>query len=175
MNNQRIIIGLGNPGKTYKNTRHNIGGLFLNFLTTGTNWESNKKIKAEIIEEKNIVLAKPLVYMNESGQSVKKILESYRAKPEDALIIQDDSDLVFGKIKFTNKESSSAGHHGIESIESIFGKKKFCRIRIGIRPNDSKEKSETFVLKKFSKKDLELLEKDVFPKAKTILIDWLGI
>ena len=75
----------------------------MNFLTTGTNWESNKKIKAEIIEEKNIVLAKPLVYMNESGQSVKKILESYRTKPEDALIIQDDSDLAFGKIKFTDK------------------------------------------------------------------------
>lgn len=181
----KIIIGLGNPGKTYENTRHNVGKLFLDFLTIGENWKLYKKINVETIEHNGLILIKPLCFMNESGVVIKNILDSYRAKPENTLIVQDDSDLIFGKIKFAEKTSSSAGHHGIESIEKMFGKKKFKRIRIGIRPPSLKAtgrqalgkswiKAETFVLKKFSKKDSEILEKDVFPKAKELLIEWIG-
>ncbi len=179
----KIIIGLGNPGKTYENTRHNVGKLFLDYLAGKIFWKENKKIKAGIIKKDSLILAKPLVFMNQSGEAVKNILEFYNAKPKDSLIIQDDSDLIFGKLKLAESQSSSAGHHGIESIEKVFGKKKFSRIRIGIRP-PSPEASEgqgqkrikalDFVLKKFSKKDLEILEKEIFPKAKEILIQWYG-
>lgn len=180
----RIIIGLGNPGKTYQNTRHNIGKLFLDYLSGKGSWETNKKIKAEIIKKDSLILAKPLVFMNQSGEAVKNIVGFYKANPKNILIVHDDSDLIFAKIKFAKPENSSAGHHGIESIERVFGKKKFSRIRIGIRPwraetngegGPSKAKAMDFVLKKFGKKDLDILEKEVFPKAKELLIEWFAL
>lgn len=170
----KIIVGLGNPGKTYQNTRHNIGKLFLDYLAGGNYWKTNKKIKAETIKKNGLILAKPLVFMNQSGEAVKNIAGFYKANPKNILIVQDDSDLVFGKLKFAKPESSSAGHHGIESIEKLFGEKKFARIRFGIRPDKSSAKALDFVLKKFGKKDLILLEKEVFSEAKEILIDWIG-
>lgn len=175
----KIIIGLGNPGKTYENTRHNVGKLFLNQLTDNEKWQVNKNLGFEYLKRDSLVFAKPNSFMNESGLGVKRILDFFKEKSENALLVQDDSDLVFGKIKFAKPESSSAGHHGIKSIEKVFGKKKFSRIRIGVRPSApsgaSKDKAMDFVLKKFSKKDLEMLDKDVFRKAKELLIEWLGI
>ena len=179
----KIIIGLGNPGKTYQNTRHNVGKLFLDYLAGESSWETSKKIKAEIIKKDSLVLVKPLIFMNQSGEAVKNIIGFYKTETKNILIVHDDSDLIFTKIKFAESQSSSAGHHGIESIEKVSGKKKFARIRIGIRPwraetngegGPSKAKALDFVLKKFSKKDLEILEKEIFPKAKEILIDWMG-
>ena len=170
----RIIIGLGNPDKTYQNTRHNVGKQFLGYLAGEGSWETNKKIKAEIIKKDSLVLARPLVFMNQSGEAVKNIVGFYKAEIKNVLVVHDDSDLIFGKIKFAQPESSSAGHHGIESIERVLGKKKFARIRLGIRPEKSSTKALGFVLKKFGKKDLEILEKEIFPKAKEILIEWWG-
>jgi PTH1 family peptidyl-tRNA hydrolase len=186
MNNQRIIIGLGNPGKTYENTRHNVGKLFLDYLTGDEKWQTNKKLGFEYLRKDSLVFAKPDCFMNESGPAVKKILSYFKEKPENTLLVHDDSDLVLGKIKFAEPKTSSAGHHGIESIEKVFGKKKFSRIRIGIRPwlaaasdeggtpRPSKTKAISFVLKKFSKKDLGIIEKEIFPKAKELLIEWYG-
>ena len=179
----KIIIGLGNPGKTYQNTRHNVGKLFLDYLVGKEIWETNKKIKAEIIKKDNLILARPLMFMNQSGEAVKNIVGFYKTETKNVLVVHDDSDLVFTKIKFAEPESSSAGHHGVESIEKVFGKKKFARIRIGIRPPSPKAsarqgpnmvKAMNFVLKKFGKKDLEILEKEIFPKAKEILVQWYG-
>ncbi len=184
MNNQRIIIGLGNPGKTYENTRHNVGKLFLNYLAGDEKWQTNKKLGFEYLKKGSLVFAKPDRFMNESGPAVKKILSYFKEKPENALLVHDDSDLIFAKIKFAKPESSSAGHHGIESIEKVFGKKKFCRIRIGVRPPSPEAtegqsfkriKALDFVLKKFNKKDLGILEKEVFPKAKELLIQWFAL
>ena len=171
----KIIIGLGNPGKNYENTRHNVGKSFLAYLTGDEKWQANKSLGFEYLKKGSLVFARPNCFMNESGPAVKKILSFFKEKPENTLLVHDDSDLVFGKLKLVMPQTSSAGHHGIESVEKTFGKKKFSRIRIGIRPESSKDKAMDFVLKKLSKAELALLEQNIFPKAKDFLVDWLGM
>ncbi len=170
----KIIVGLGNPGDNYHRTRHNAGWIFLDALTNGENWKENKKFSALTCEVGGVILVKPLTYMNESGVSVRKIMDFYGLLPKrlglfgkkdaelnDVLtVIQDELDLDFGKVKIST-DSGSAGHRGIESIISHLQTKKFKRLRLGIKNELLKNKipPEKFVLQNFTQEELAALEK----------------
>ena len=170
----KIIIGLGNPGEQYKNTRHNAGWIFLDNLIKDASWTSNKKFNALTYKEGGALFVKPLTFMNNSGQSVQKILNYYglipkslglfKKKDEDLnevlTVIQDDLDISFGEIKIAT-DSGSAGHRGIESIINHLKTKKFKRLRLGIKNELLKTviPAEKFVLQPFNKTELEELKR----------------
>ena len=151
------IIGLGNPGEHYKETRHNIGWLVINMLQN--KWDfpqfrNNTKFNAFIskgsMKGVDVLLVKPTTFMNESGDAVKKISSYFKIPAEHIYIIHDELDLPFGSFKISIKRGA-AGHNGIQSILEQLGKNVFYRWRIGInnkaaRPGDSR----SFVLKQFS-------------------------
>lgn len=163
----KLIIGLGNPGPEYKNTRHNVGfrildELMIQGLFDLSEFKLEKKFKAEVANgtfgAEKIILAKPQTFMNESGQAVKALKTFYKIKPKEIIVIQDDLDLPNGKIRIST-ESSSAGHKGIDSIIKNLKTKTFIRIRVGIS-NELKEimPADKFVLQKLSEEDEEMLE-----------------
>lgn len=163
----KLIIGLGNPGPEYKNTRHDVGfrildELMIQGLFDLSEFKAEKKFKAEVASgtfgAEKIILAKPQTFMNESGQAVKSLKTFYKIKPKEIIVIQDDLDLPIGKIRIST-ESSSAGHKGIDSIIQNLKSKTFIRIRVGIS-NELKEimPADKFVLQKFSEEDEEMLE-----------------
>ena len=152
------IIGLGNPGEKYELTRHNIGRIVL------TNWQEKEdlppfkkdsNLNALTTKNNSFVLALPETFMNASGTSVKKIIK----KDEDFWVIHDDIDLPFGTIRIS-KNKGSAGHNGIKSIIEEIKTKDFVRFRIGIKPSHivSSDNLANFVLKKFTKKEIEKIE-----------------
>ena len=155
----KLIVGLGNPGKEYENTRHNIGFMALNYFP-GNNFEQEKfdslYYKTKINDE-DVLFIKPLTYMNLSGQAVAKFANFYKIDPKDILIIQDDLDLPVGVIKLKYK-SSSGGHNGIKSIIQELNTDEVPRLKIGIS-NDKLMDTKDYVLHKFSKEELSILEK----------------
>lgn len=156
----KLIIGLGNPGKDYEKTYHNAGFLFIDYL-----------IKNQPIPNFQFLISKLLksgVYMNQSGEFVAKIIKK-KTKPEEILIVHDDSDIEIGNYKISFGRGS-AGHNGVESIIKSLKTKNFWRLRIGIRSLEkasngkrqtTRKKASEFVLKKINNKDLEIL-KNVF-------------
>jgi PTH1 family peptidyl-tRNA hydrolase len=165
----KLIIGLGNPGKAYEKTRHNIGFIFLDKLQVAWNFSDfilNKKLEAKIsngiLNKKKFILAKPQTFMNLSGTATQKILAFYKLKPADLLIIHDDKDIFCGKYKLAT-DSSSAGHNGVQHIIDVLGTKQFKRLRIGIKNNTaifSHGETSDFVLGKFKKEELEEIKKN---------------
>jgi peptidyl-tRNA hydrolase, PTH1 family len=138
----KIIVGLGNPGKEYIDTRHNIGFEIVEKIKNDWNfspWEFNKKFNAEIstgdyklkTTNQKLLLIKPQTFMNLSGEAVQSILAFYKLVPDDIIVIHDDLDIPVGKYKIAT-DSSSAGHHGVEDIIEKIGTQKFKRVRIGI-------------------------------------------
>lgn len=137
----KLIVGLGNPGTKYIGTRHNVGFETLDYLLKKyepleeSSWDNSKKTKSLIkkLEVKKItaLLAKPQTYMNNSGMAVSLLLEYYKIKPEDLIVIYDELDLPLGKLQI-RFGGGSAGHNGIESIVNSLGTDKFLRIRMGV-------------------------------------------
>ena len=165
----KIIVGLGNPGDSYKNTRHNAGFLGLDFLHNefnGTPWQEKKKllclVSECIIHGKKILLAKPTTFMNDSGQAVKKLLEFYKLTPDSLLVIHDDIDILAGTIRHTTS-SRAAGHNGVADIITHLNTQDFKRTRLGIgRPTEVLgvcQPSHDYVLGKFTKEELHTLNK----------------
>ncbi|HTL39715.1 MAG TPA: aminoacyl-tRNA hydrolase [Methylomirabilota bacterium] len=154
-----IIIGLGNPGKKYENTRHNFGFKVLDLLANGELWEN--KYQSEFIKLNDLILAKPQTFMNKSGEAVKEILKFY---PDAQLIvIHDELDFPLGSMR-VQKNSSAAGHNGVQNIIDELGTQDFIRIRLGIdSPSRGQVPGEDFVLQKFTPEEekivLEILEK----------------
>lgn len=132
----KLIVGLGNPGDKYLNTRHNLGfeviEHFRRKMELG-DWQPDKKFKAEIIISniQSYILVRPLTYMNLSGMAVSQIAKYYKIKPKDILIIHDDLDLLMGKMKL-RLGGGAAGHHGVESIIEYLRTDGFARLRLGI-------------------------------------------
>ena len=162
-----IIVGLGNPGEKYKNTRHNIGFMVINKLKEIQNfsdWKQGKKFNAQIsegiLEGEKIMLAKPQTFMNNSGKAVKSIINYSSLIIDNQLfIIHDDIDLPVGQMKIS-KNRGSAGHKGVQSIIDNLGNKNFVRFRIGIKPiSATRIPTEKFVLKNFTKPEQKILEK----------------
>ncbi len=149
-----IIVGLGNPGEKFNNTRHNAGSMAVDFFAKKNNFPEfklSKKYHSLISEKDDITLVKPETFMNESGKAVQAMLKN---KEATLLVIQDDIDMPLGKIKFTQK-SSAGGHKGIESIIQHLGNNDFARLKIGIATGD--QRAEEVVLKKFSQEEIESL------------------
>lgn len=172
-----IIVGLGNPGDKYKETRHNAGFMAVDFLVAekGLSWELNKKLNAEICKDGNLIFLKPQTYMNNSGQSVAATMSYYKLitkkfglinkKDEDLsdilTVIHDDLDIEFGKIK-ESIDSRSGGHNGVQSIINHLHTKNFKRIRIGIKNEMlGTIPTERFVLQRFSKEELEKIKETI--------------
>ncbi len=167
-----LIIGLGNPGQKFQKTRHNLGWQVLDLLQKKwkkehnfSNWKKVKKFKAEInkgkIGNKKIILVKPLTFMNLSGQAIKLLISYYKIQPKDLFVIHDDIDIPLGKIKIS-KNQGAAGHKGIQSMIEELGTKNFARLRIGIKPENSKPKNvEKFVLLKVNKNDEKNIEEAI--------------
>ncbi len=132
-----LVVGLGNPGKKYDKTRHNVGFDYIDTIAKeyGIKLKNNKKQKAEVgmgfIDNTKVVLIKPTTFMNLSGEAVRIVMDYYGLDYEDILVVYDDLDLDIGKIKLRPK-GSSGGHNGIKSIISHIGTQEFKRIKIGI-------------------------------------------
>lgn len=152
----KLIVGLGNPGKEYENTRHNIGFMVLDHYLKNEKWK--EKFEGLYVKKDNVIFLKPQTYMNNSGFSVRKFVDFYKIDLEDILVIQDDLDLDFNTFKL-KKNSSSGGHNGIKSIISCLNSDSFGRLKIGIAHDRSKD-TKDYVLSRFSKTNIEdLLEK----------------
>lgn len=178
----KLIIGLGNPGKKYSGTRHNVGFMFLDKLKTELDFpefEFNKKFNAEISEKKstvngqqsNVILVKPQTFMNLSGEAVRSILDFYKLSPENITVIHDDKDIVLGEYRLAD-DSSSAGHNGVQNIIDCLGTQKFKRIRIGVGV-ETDLPSDVFVLQKFSDEESEIIKKvldDVLEEVKKLFV-----
>ena len=158
----RLIVGLGNPGKEYENTRHNVGFNIIDLYLKKNNLKLDKEkfngkyTKAKINGEE-VILLEPQTYMNASGDCVRKVIDFYKITTEDVLIIQDDLDMEIGKIKL-KENSSSGGHNGIKDIEQKLGTNNIKRLKIGISNNKNID-TKDYVLGKISKDEKEILEK----------------
>lgn len=157
-----LIVGLGNPGKKYEKTKHNFGWLVLDKLAGKNKWKTCKKGNLKYlklnIKDEQVELIKPQTYMNNSGQSVAYARKNHNFKPEDMIVVYDDLDLPFSKIKI-GQFKSAGGHNGIKSIIQHLGFNDFIRFRLGIK-NDFSEKipAEKFVLSRFNKEEKKQLD-----------------
>jgi len=172
-----IIVGLGNPGEKYKNTRHNVGFQVINEFARENDFPEfklSKRYNSLISEKENIVLVKPQTFMNESGKAVKALLKN--TMKTVLVVIHDDIDLPLGKIRIS-KNRGAAGHKGVESIIKEIGTKDFTRFRIGISPKTEKPKNvEKYVLQKFDKEEkiIEQVIKETTTEIKKSLADYLA-
>ncbi|MFH1898300.1 MAG: aminoacyl-tRNA hydrolase [Candidatus Desantisbacteria bacterium] len=173
-----VIIGLGNPGEQYSQTRHNVGFMAINHLCRLHNIKLDQnKCQARIgegeIHEKNVVLAKPTTFMNLSGKSVAQLCNRCRVPSSQIIIIYDDVNLPAGKIR-VRSQGSSGGHNGIQSIIACLGTKEFPRIRIGIgSPSEGIDMAE-FVLSRFEREEMAIMDQSIELIARvvdTIIID----
>ena len=172
------IIGLGNPGKKFKENRHNVGFLVIDEILKNPDClviEQKNKFEAEFIiatiNDQKIILAKPQTFMNNSGKAVKKILNYYKIPLNKLWVIHDEIDLPLGTIRIS-KNISSAGHKGIESIINELKSRNFFRFRIGIGPkNNSREPAELYVLQDFSKEQKPIIKKVIAKTAEIIIND----
>ena len=152
----KLIVGLGNPGKEYKDTRHNVGFLVLdNYLKTD-DWKEkfNAMYYEARVNGEKVIFVKPLTYMNLSGDAVVQFVNYYDIDLDDILVIHDDLDLTFGTYKL-KKNSSAGGHNGIKSIINRLGSENFARLKVGIS-HDKTIDTKDYVLGNFSKKDKEI-------------------
>ena len=163
-NKNTLIVGLGNPGKKYDLTRHNVGYMALDEFVSKTaemeNWINKKDLKCLMsggrIGNKRVIAIKPTTFMNLSGDSVQAVADFYKIHPDNIVVIHDELDIVFGQIRM-RKGGSSAGHNGVKSVSKYIGE-NYGRIRIGIGPKMPDQiSSEDFVLQKFSHDELTQL------------------
>lgn len=160
----KIIAGLGNPGKKFEKTRHNLGFRTLDefkkkndFPEFSLSKKFNLFLTKKKIGKERVVLIKPKTFMNQSGKAIVPFLKNLKIKTENLWVIHDDLDLPLGKIKISFGKGS-AGHKGVQSIIDELKTKDFLRFRIGIGQN-SKPKTQNFVLEKFTEKEEKVLKK----------------
>lgn len=158
-----LIVGLGNPGKEYDNTRHNIGFETIDYISNKYNIEINrKKFKGVcgegFINNTKVILLKPSTYMNLSGESVAEAVKFYKLEKEEVIIIYDDISLEVGRLRIREK-GSAGGHNGIKSIISHLASDVFPRIKIGV--GQPKGGLVSHVLGKFNKEEIEVLKEVV--------------
>ncbi|MBU1144460.1 MAG: aminoacyl-tRNA hydrolase [Firmicutes bacterium] len=153
----QLIVGLGNPGKKYEKSKHNVGFMCLDTYAKISHLKFTKegKFQAEITQKNQTILLKPKTFMNLSGNAVKLVADYYKIPSENILIISDDVDLPLAKIRL-RETGGSGGHNGLKSIISQLGTENFKRCRIGIDRDDSVETKE-HVLSLFSKAEMKAM------------------
>ncbi|MFC1787948.1 aminoacyl-tRNA hydrolase [Patescibacteria group bacterium] len=170
----KLIVGLGNPGEKFEQTRHNIGWLVLDRLANEFQGQFKKKTSVESelaqieIDGQRILLCKPQTFMNASGRSVAAIMSRSNISAKDIIIIYDDADLAFGQIKFKTS-GSSAGHNGMQSIlDHLKTTTEIKRVRIGIgRPPHPDQPLEDWVLQKWTDSENKALPEIIDQALKT--------
>jgi len=169
----KLLVGLGNPGKEYENTRHNVGFWFIDHLAE-LNKVSLKEKKFKSIYGKNsqLIFLKPQTFMNVSGEAVLQAMQFFKLTPADLLIIHDDLDLPPGTIRFREK-GSSGGHNGLNSIIEQIGTNQFSRLKLGIGKPLDKAQVTGYVLSKVSAADKKLIL-DSFPAGLNKVEKWLN-
>jgi len=173
----KLIVGLGNPGIFYSGSRHNIGFQVVKSLAKAhkISFKKEKGIKALVakgkIEGWETALIQPLTFMNLSGEAISPLIKKYKAGLDDILVIGDDLDLEFGRIKI-RAGGSSAGHKGIDSIINSLGEKEFCRLRVGIGRPARGDISE-YVLSHFNRAEKTQL-KEIINSAKECAVSWIS-
>ena len=175
----KIVIGLGNIGKEYENTRHNVAWMFLDYLQEKLDFkisEKNKNLDAFVsqiyINNEKVVFAKPTTYMNLSGHAVQKLKNWYKVEDKDILVIFDDIDIPFGETRY--KLNGSGGtHNGMKNVVQMLNTKDIARIKIGIGGiKHEKQDLVSFVLQKFTKEQITELNSvfdDAYEKLKIFL------
>ncbi|MDN4557899.1 aminoacyl-tRNA hydrolase [Clostridium perfringens] len=167
-----LIVGLGNPGKKYEQTRHNIGFDVIDYMANKYNIDVNReKFKGicgeGFIENKKVILLKPLTYMNLSGESIRELANFYKLEDDEIIVVYDDISLDIGRLRIREK-GSAGGHNGIKSIIQNLGGDKFPRVKVGV--GQPKDNLVNHVLGKFSKEDREHIEK-VIPVVSDAIVE----
>lgn len=162
----KLIIGMGNPGKEYEYTRHNVGFEFVDRMTDGAKFNMENKFEAETFRDREVLFVKPQTFMNDSGRAVRKIFDFYKLRIDDVILVHDDLDLKLGDYKI-QKGVGPKVHNGVTSVEASLPDKNFLRVRIGV---DNREKTgfaglgSDYVLGRFTKDEQEILD-DVLEEA----------
>mgnify|MGYP003318974964 CR=1 FL=1 len=169
----KLIVGLGNPGKEYESTRHNIGFMTIDQIANKLGSLTFKEdffgaYSKLTINNENVILFKPYTYMNDSGRAVRAIVDFYKIDIDDILIIHDDLDLPTGQIRL-RKDGGSGGHNGIKSIISNLNSESFKRLRIGI-DKDKNNNIINYVLGKFSKEESEIIKNSLIAAAEACIL-----
>lgn len=157
----KLIVGLGNRGEKYTNTRHNAGFVFVDLFARElglVRFERSGRLESYVLGNTDIVLAKPSNYMNDSGSSVAKLIRFYKVQLDDLYIAHDDLDLSLGKYKIAIGNGPYL-HKGVESIEKRLGSSSFWRIRLGVdnRSADNRIPGKDYVLSRFEPQELEII------------------
>lgn len=165
-----LIVGLGNPGSQYENTRHNIGFKVVDNIAKEYNIALNRqKFKGVcgegFINGEKVILLKPTTYMNLSGESIREVVEFYKLSSDNVLVIYDDISLDVGRLRIREK-GSAGGHNGIKSIIAHLGTDIFPRIKVGVGQPDVD--LVNYVLGKFSKEEMEVLNESIDASTKAV-------
>lgn len=178
----KMIIGLGNPGKEYENTRHNVGFKAIDEIAWKFNIDVNEKkflalCGSGIIAGQKVWLIKPQTYMNLSGESVRKAIDFFKLSYEDIIIIYDDISLLPGQLRI-RKKGSAGGHNGIKSIISHVGSDEFLRIKIGVGDKPKGRDLADYVLGKISGNEIDIMQeayRDTAEAVELILKDDIDV
>ncbi len=174
----KLIVGLGNPGPEYEDTRHNAGFWLLDQLAQQwhSHWQDDRKFFGHLIRSTRpsgeICLLKPQTYMNLSGQAVQAVASFYKIQPQEILVIHDELDLEPGRIKF-KLGGGNGGHNGLKDIQARLGSPDFYRLRLGIGHPGDRNEVVNYVLKKPRREEKELIE-DAIDKSIATLPDILA-
>ena len=163
----KAIIGLGNPEVKYLNTRHNIGFMVVDKILEKRGVKLFSKFNGYFGKDGDILFLLPTTYMNLSGRAVVELMNFYKLKPEDLIVIFDDVSLNLGTLRF-RQNGSDGGHNGIKSIINLTGSSNFPRLKVGIGPQPPKMPLENFVLQNFREDEKEKLNKIIELSARAI-------
>ncbi|MBP1759461.1 MAG: peptidyl-tRNA hydrolase [Firmicutes bacterium] len=171
----KVIVGLGNPGSQYAETRHNIGFLLVDLLAEVHKLQFRAKFQGLLaegfIEGEKLLLLKPQTFMNLSGRSVSELVHFYKVVQEDLLIAQDDMDLPLGKIRLRD-QGGAGGHNGIKSIQAELGTEKFWRLKLGVGRPPKDWDPARYVLAPFVEEELGSLD-EVLGRAEKATYLWI--
>lgn len=171
----KVIVGLGNPGPQYAETRHNIGFLLIDLLAQSYNLQFRAKFQGlwteGNVEGERLLLLKPQTFMNLSGRSVSELTNFYKVLGEDLLIVHDDMDLPLGKIRLRD-QGGAGGHNGIRSILAEVGSEKFWRLKLGVGRPPKEWDPASYVLSSFAEDELSQLD-EVLGRAEKATNLWI--
>ncbi|NHM26555.1 aminoacyl-tRNA hydrolase [Desulfofundulus sp. TPOSR] len=170
-----LVVGLGNPGPEYASTRHNVGFMVVDRLARDLDIKMDRVFLRALVGQgqvagQRLVLAKPLTYMNRSGEAVAALLNWYRLTPSQLLVVSDDLDLPTGRLRL-RKSGGDGGHRGLRSIIELVGSREFARLRVGIgRPSGADYEVVDWVLSRFTEEEGPLMEEAVAGASKAVQV-----
>ena len=174
----KLIVGLGNPGDAYVDTRHNIGFKFINALVKASSIDAPKKVTLKshvfqpVFNDQKILVIKPQTFMNLSGEAVVAVMNFYKIRPNEICIVTDDLDVDFGRVRVRAKGGAGT-HNGMKSVIQQLGSQDFMRLRLGIGPKPEFMDSKDFVLQNFTSSEQDVLP-GMLTKISAQLIDNLS-